>query len=73
MKTVTTEKVIGSLTKMFATHGLPILTRSHHGPQFVSAAFRRYVVQYPMVLNIAMLLPCSHKRMERLSDKIVCC
>ena len=42
MKTVTTEKVIESLAKMFATHGLLISKTSDNGPQFVSEEFKRY-------------------------------
>ena len=41
MQTVTTEKVIESLSKMLATHGLPLSIISDNGPQFV--AFKRNI------------------------------
>ena len=54
IKTVTTEKVIKSLTKMFTTHGSPIPITSNNGPQFVqrlsvSIKHRNVISLWPQV------------------------
>ncbi|KAL4231673.1 hypothetical protein ACF0H5_009252 [Mactra antiquata] len=45
MKTVTSEKIIESLDKMFLTHGLPLSITSDNGRQFVSQTFESYLKQ----------------------------
>jgi hypothetical protein len=42
MKSTTTTKVIRSLQRIFATHGIPEIVRSDNGPQFVSEEMTEY-------------------------------
>ena len=43
MKTITSQKIIASLTSMFVTHGLPFSITSDNGPQFISNEFESYL------------------------------
>ena len=43
MKTVTSERVIESLERMFTTHGLPLSITSDNGRQFVSEEFESFL------------------------------
>ena len=43
MKTITSQKIIASLTSMFVTHGLPLSITSDNGPQFIINEFESYL------------------------------
>jgi len=43
MKTITSQKVIASLTRMFATHGLPLSLTCDKASQFISDEFKSYL------------------------------
>ena len=43
MKSVTSTHVIGSLEKIFCTHGLPKLLKTDNGPQFASEEFESFL------------------------------
>ena len=40
-KSITTEKIVSLMSKMFVTHGLPCSLRTDNGPQFISDHFKR--------------------------------
>ena len=43
MKTITSQKIIASLTRMFVTHGLPLSVTSDNGPQLISDEFKSFL------------------------------
>ena len=43
MEKVTSVKIIACFEKMFATHGIPILTTCENGAQFKSFEFKEYM------------------------------
>lgn len=43
LKSTTTDKLIGSLETMFATHGLPMSVTTDNGPNLVSAEFEEFL------------------------------
>ena len=42
-KSITTEKIVSPMSKMFVTHGLPCSLRTDNGPQFLSDHFKGYL------------------------------
>ena len=42
-KSITTEKIVSLMSKMFVTHGLPCSLRTDNGPQFISDHFKGYL------------------------------
>ena len=42
-KSITTEKIVSLMSKMFVTHGLPSSLRTDNGPQFISDHFKGYL------------------------------
>ena len=42
-KSITTEKIVSLMSKIFVTHGLPCSLRTDKGPQFISDHFKGYL------------------------------
>ena len=42
-KSITTEKIVSLMSKLFVTHGLPCSLRTDNGPQFISDHFKCYL------------------------------
>lgn len=53
MKPATTQKVIGTLLRMFSSFGLPRSITSDNGPQFKAEEFRIFCVSYGIHLNLS--------------------
>ena len=42
LKSITTEKITGSLKRKFLTHGIPVSLKTDNGPQFRSCKFQKF-------------------------------
>lgn len=51
LKNTTADAIIGCLSQIFLTHGLPLTLKTDNGPQFVSQAFRDYMTQQGIIHN----------------------
>lgn len=53
MKPATTQKVIGTLLRMFSSFGIPRSITSDNGPQFKAIEFRNFCLSYGIHLNLS--------------------
>ena len=66
MKTVTSDRVLQGLVKMFTTHGLPATLTSDNGPQFASQELKDYLRQNGIVQRrVTPLWPQANGEVER--------
>ena len=66
MKTITSEKIIESLEKMFIVHGLPLSITSDNGRQFLSETFEQYLLDNDIYhRHTTPLHPSANGEVER--------
>ncbi|KAL8610172.1 hypothetical protein ACOMHN_005946 [Nucella lapillus] len=66
MRTVTSQKVLRELEKIFATHGLPKSVTTDNGPQFISEDFERYMMENDINHRpVTPLWPSANGEVER--------
>lgn len=66
MKSVTSERIVKELTKIFATHSLPKSVTTDNGPQFVSEEFEHYMLENDIHhRSVTPLWPSANGEVER--------
>ncbi len=72
MRSVTAEKIIDRLDKMFAAHGYPVSLKSDNGPQFTSEVFQQYLATNGIVHNHnTALWPQANGEIERQNETML--
>lgn len=72
MKKTTSDKIVKSLHRMFATHGLPLQIVTDNGPQFISSEFEDFMEQEDIEhRRVTPLWPQANGEVERQNRSIL--
>ena len=70
-KSITTEKIVSLMSKMFVTHGLPCSVRTDNGPQFINDHFKGYLEKNGIEHRTTPLWPQANGEIERQNRTIL--